>query len=142
MNPTPLLVDEDPVDFRSRGRLLGLQISGRGYPSHVADRIRNAKQALGTLYRFRDLDRGLKFHLIKALVISVLIYPPVPTHAFSRNAISRLQRIQNAALRFALDVRWDQFRTMESMHEEASIPALNVRLQDLAKTGDDGLGAV
>ena len=131
-NPAPLLVDEDPVDFRPRGRLLGLQMTGRGYSAHVTDRVRNAKLALGTLYRFRDLNRGLKLHLIKTLVIPVLTYPPVPTHAFSRNAISRLQRVQNSALRFALDVRWDQYRTTESLHEEASIPALNVRLQDLA----------
>lgn len=126
-NPTHLLVEGDLVDFQPRGRLLKLQISRRGYSSHVSGRIQQTRRALGALYRFRDLDCELKLHLIKTLVILVLTYPPVPTHAFSR-----FQRMQNAALRFALDVRWDDFQTAEAMHEEASIPALNVRLHDLA----------
>lgn len=131
-NPAPLLVNEDPVDFSPRGRLLGLQISGRGYTSHVTNRVKQARRTLGALYRFRDLDRGLKLHLIKTLVIPVLTYPPVPIHALSRSVISRLQRVQNAALKFALNLRWDDFTTAEAMHEVASIPALNVRLHNLA----------
>ena len=131
-NPTPLLVDEDIVDFSPRGRFLGLDLTSRGYTSHVTSRVRQAKQSLGHLYYFRDLNRNLKLRLIKTLVIPVLMYPPIPTHAFSRSAIGRLQKVQNAALRFALDNRWDDYRTAESMHEEASTPALNVRLHDLA----------
>ena len=91
-----------------------------------------AKWALGSLYRFRDLDSALKLRLIKTLVLPVLLYPPVPLHALSRTSISRLQKVQNAAIKFALGVRWDEFRTMESMHEETSIQAVNVRLRDLA----------
>ncbi|MPC62907.1 hypothetical protein E2C01_056997 [Portunus trituberculatus] len=129
--PDPLLVDDDPVDFRPRGRSLGLQISRHGYTSHVTSRVQQARRALGNLFRLRDLHKQLNLRLIKTLVIPVLTYLPVPTHAFSRSAVSRLQRVQNATLRFALDFRWDDFRAAEAMHEEASIPALNVRLHDL-----------
>ena len=87
-----------------------------------------------TLFRFRSLNPQIKLRLIKALVIPVLTYPPVPIHALSNRSISRLQKVQNSALRFALNTRWDDFRTSESLHEEASIPAINIRLADLASS--------
>ncbi|XP_045115815.1 uncharacterized protein LOC123507192 [Portunus trituberculatus] len=62
------------------------------------------------------------------------MYPPIPMHALSKKSISRLQKVQNSALRFALNTRWDDFRTTESLHEEASIQAINVRLTDLASS--------
>ena len=133
LNPAPLLVEDEVVDFRPNGSVLGLQVSTRGYTSHVTGRVVRARTALTQLYRFRDLDPKLKLHLVKALVIPVLTYPPVPMHALSRRSISRLQKVQNAALRFAFATRWDEFVSMESLHERASIPALNIRLHQMAK---------
>ncbi|KAG0714335.1 hypothetical protein GWK47_001602 [Chionoecetes opilio] len=101
-NSTPLMVDGRVVDFQASGTVLGLQVSSRGYVSHMTSRVRRAKSALFTLYRFRDLDAGLRLHLVKALFLPVLTYPPIPLHALSRTAISRLQRVQNAALRFVV----------------------------------------
>ncbi|XP_045105425.1 uncharacterized protein LOC123500936 [Portunus trituberculatus] len=103
-----------------------------GYTSHVSQRVARAKSALARLYRFRDLATGLKLHLVKALVLPILSYPPVPLHALSRTAISRLQKVQNSALRFAFGTRWDDFTTSASLHEAASLPALNVRLHEMA----------
>lgn len=131
-NPAPLLVDGDVVDFRPRGSLLGLAISTRGYTSHVTQRVVRARAALVKLYRFRELDTRLKLHLVKSLVLPILTYPPIPTHAFSRTAISRLQKVQNSALRFVYNTRWDDFTTSASLHDAASLPALNVRLHQLA----------
>ncbi|KAG0711334.1 RNA-directed DNA polymerase from mobile element jockey [Chionoecetes opilio] len=131
-NPPPLMVDGRVVDFQASGTVLGLQVSSRGYVSHVASRVRRAKSALFTLYRFRDLDAGLKLHLVKALVLPVLTYPPIQLHALSRTAISKLQRVQNAALRFVVNHRWDDFVTMESLHESVDLPAINVRLHHMA----------
>ena len=131
-NPTPLLVNEELVDFSNRGSLLGLSVTGRGYTTNITKRVASARAALSKLYRFRDLDTKLKLHLIKAMVIPILTYPPIPTHAFSKNAISRLQKVQNAGLRFAFNTRWDDFTTSESLHEAASIPAINIRLHLMA----------
>ena len=132
VNPAPLLVDGDVVDFRNRGTLLGLAVTSRGYTSHVGQRVARARSALSCPYRFRDLDTRLKLHLVKALVVPVLTYPPVPTHAFSRRSISRLRNVQKAALRFAFNTRWDDFITTKSLHEAASLPALNIRLHQMA----------
>ncbi|MPC43095.1 hypothetical protein E2C01_036732 [Portunus trituberculatus] len=77
-NPTPLLVEEELVDFSLCGRFLALEVSGRGYSSHIISRVRQARHALGSLYRFQDLDPRLKLHLVKTLVLPVLMYPLSP----------------------------------------------------------------
>lgn len=53
-------------------------------------------------------------------------------HALSRTFLSRLQKVQNAGLRFVYNVRWDYFTTAEAQHEAASLPALNVRFHAVA----------
>ncbi|MPC47017.1 hypothetical protein E2C01_040753 [Portunus trituberculatus] len=131
-NPAQLLVDGDDVGFSPRGSLLGLSVSSMGYTSHVTQRVVRVKSALTRLFCFRDLATGLKLQLIKALVLPILYYPPVPLHALSKTVISRLQKVQNSALRFAFGTRWDDFTSSASLHEAASLPALNVRLHDLA----------
>ncbi|MPD04971.1 hypothetical protein E2C01_100686 [Portunus trituberculatus] len=88
--PAPLRVDGDDVGFSPRGSLLGLSVSTMGYTTHVSQRVARVKLALTRLYRFRDLATGLKLHLIKALVIPILSYPPVPLYTLSHTAISRL----------------------------------------------------
>ena len=127
-HPEPLLANDEVINFRPNGTLLGLSISGSGYSSHVTGRVNRGRSALAMLYRFRELSQDIKLHLVKAMVLPVLIYPPIPLHALSKTAKKRLQRVQNAALRFALGTRWDEFRTTESLHEEAGIPAINIRL--------------
>ena len=136
-----LRVNGDVVDFQSRGTLLGLQVSGQGYVGHVNSRVARARKALVTLYRFRDLEPKLKLHLVKTLVIPILTYPPVPIHALSRHSLSRLQKVQNAALRFALNARWDEFRTSEALHLEAGLQAINARLHYMATQTWDRLEA-
>ena len=131
--PAPLIVDDDVVEMGHRGRLLGLSVSSRGYTSHITQRAGQARTALNRLYRFRGLAERHKLHLVKALIIPVLTYPPVPTHAMSRTSISRLQRVQNAALRFVYNVRWDDYITNEELHQRAGLPPLNIRLHEMAK---------
>lgn len=137
--PAELLVADELVDFRPQGTMLGLKVSSRGYTTHITARVGQAKTALARLYRFRDLDSKIKLHLIKALILPILTYPPIPLHTMSRTAISRLQKVQNAALRFVYNTRWDQFTTSEALHEAASLPALNVRLHRLATKVWEGL---
>jgi len=130
--PAPLLVDGEPLQFHHNGTMLGLKLSTRGYLSHITQRTAKAKAALGVLQRFRDLNTRLKLNLVKALVIPILVYPPIPIHAMSRRSISRLQKVQNAALRFAVNHRWRDVISMEEIHIEHDFPALNVRLHNMA----------
>ena len=85
MNPTPLIVDGDQVDFgKWYTFLFCLSFTGRGYTRRVAA----ARVALTRLFCFCDLNTKLKLYLIKALVIPILTYPLVPTHALSKRSIS------------------------------------------------------
>ena len=45
----------------------------------------------------------------------------------------KLQRVQNRALKFILNVRWYHFRRMEELHAEAQLEPINHRLILLAR---------
>ena len=78
------------------------------------------------------MDPKIKTHLIKTLVLPVLDYPPIPTHAMSKTQISKLQKIQNKALRFALNQRYPFTLNTTEQHETAKIAPINVRLHNQA----------
>lgn len=140
-NPSLLTVNGDVVDQQQHGKILGLQVGRHGYSTHIKQRVCRAKSVLTTLYRFKDLSPRIKLQLIKTLVLPVLTYPPIPLHSMSRSAISRLQKVQNAALRFVENTRWFHFRSIKALHEVTSLPALNVRLNELATRVWDQLEA-
>lgn len=140
-NPSLLTVNDEVVDQQQHGTFLGLHVGRYGYTSHVKQRVCRAKSVLTTLYRFNDLSPKIKLHLVKTLVLPVLTYPPIPLHSMSKTAISRLQKVQNSALRFVYNTRWYHYRRMESLHEASSLPPLNIRLKMLATRVWDQLEA-
>ena len=86
------------------------------YIQHVQDRKNKATAALTKLYRLRDLPEKIKIHLVKALVIPILQYPPIPLHTMSRRQISFLQKVHNKALRFATNQRYPYTMTTEEIN--------------------------
>ena len=53
------------------------------------------------LKRFRTASDKTRVHLYKQLVLPIMEYPPVPTHALSKSRFTTLQRVHNRALRQA-----------------------------------------
>ena len=53
------------------------------------------------LKRFRAAKAKTKVHLYKQLVLPIMTYPPVSTHALSKSRLATLKRIQNRAARQA-----------------------------------------
>ena len=47
------------------------------------------------LKRFRSAKAKTRVHLYKQLVLLIMEYPPVPTHALSKSRLATLQRVQN-----------------------------------------------
>ena len=47
------------------------------------------------------MPENKKIHRVKALMLPILDYPPIPMHTMSKTQISKLQKVQNRALRFA-----------------------------------------
>ena len=76
--------------------------------------MKNSK--LGTLWGYRRASSKIKVHLIKALVFPHLTYPCIPLHTASHAQMGKLQTVQNAAIKFALNVSWYDFMTAEDLH--------------------------
>lgn len=128
----PLIVDEEPVDFQTSGKSLGLKITRTGYTQHIRERRGKAMAALIKLFRFRELPVKIKSHLVKALVLPVLDYPPIPIHTLSKTQISKLQKIQNKALRFATEQRYPYTMNTIQIHTLTKTKPVNVRMHERA----------
>lgn len=129
----PLIIDEDLIDFKDEGKILGFKINTRGYLDSVNDRKHKAIGALSRLYRFKNMPTKIKTHLIKALVLPILEYPPIPTHTFSHAQVKKLQIVQNRALRFATNQHYPYTLTTEQIHHHTKTKPLNIRLHNQAK---------
>ena len=128
-----LIINEEAVEPQTSGRILGLKINTRGYTTHVSDRKGRAMAALIKIFRFRHMNTHIKLHLVKALVLPVLDYPPIPTHTLSKTQLKKLQRVQNKALRFATEQRYPYTLTTEQIHTLAKLDPINIRLHKQAK---------
>ena len=124
--------NENIYDTTHSGIILGLHITNSGYYHHVTKRKVLATQALNKLYRFQEMSASIKIHLVKALVFPVLDYPPIPIHAMSDAQLSILQKVQNKALRFALNQRYPYTLSTVELHELAKVAPVNVRLHNQA----------
>lgn len=73
----------------------------RGIEPHIKNINNQALGALTDLRYFKSLPTNIQLHLIKTLVIPILQYPPIQLITTSITNMIRLQKVQNAALRFA-----------------------------------------
>ena len=99
------------------GRLLGHHFT---YHNMITEQVKLQKQKarckLGSLWGYRRASSKIKVHLIKALVFPHLTYPCIPLHTASPPQMGELQTVQNAAIKFALNVSWYDFMTAEDLH--------------------------
>ena len=78
------------------------------------------------LKRFRAASAKTRVHLYKQLVLPIMEYPPVPTHALSKSRLATLQRVQNRALRQAYnDTVYSPNHTTEELHRRAKLSPTN-----------------
>ena len=119
-------------ETQPRGRILGLHISKHGFTPHITERRAQASRALTKLYRFYNFHQKIKTHLLKTLTLPIIDYPPIPTHALSNTQISRLQKIQNKALRFATGQRYPYTLNTEEIHTITKTLPVNIRLHHSA----------
>ena len=127
-----LIIDDDIYNSQASGKILGLHVTTKGYYNHVTSKVQQAKAALSKLYRFTNMPTNIKTHLVKALILPVLDYPPIPTHSLSKSQLSRLQKVQNKALRFATNQRYPYTMTTIEIHNITKTNPLNIRLYNRA----------
>ena len=70
----------------------------------------------------------MKLHLYKAFILPILTYCPLALSLTAPTNHLKLQVVQNKALRFVLNTRWDDFKTTQSLHEETKVLPLNIAI--------------
>ena len=79
------------------------------------------------------MPEKIKVHLVKALILPILDYPPIPTHTLSKTQLSKLQKVQNKALRFATNQRYPYTMNTIEIHTHTKTEPINIRLHNRAK---------
>ena len=122
-----ILQNPIPIPISSTNKVLGLNIDNYlRFNHHIIQKASIAAGALSSLERFRDSKTKTKLHLYKAFILPLLPYCPLALSLAAPTNISKLQKIQNRALRFALGTKWFHFRTSLSLHEESNILPINL----------------
>lgn len=127
-NPPPINIDGHQLNYRNEATVLGLKINTRGFIPHIRNRLRLAKEASKKLKRFTSLTSKTKLHLVKALVIPHLLYPPTPLYAASKSNLMKLQRILNSNLRWVNGDAPPYHNSIKQLHEKWNITPINIKL--------------
>ena len=127
---TPITIDGNIIPYAKEGTILGMHIKSTGILKHVKHNVNKAQAALTTMRRFNKLPTNIKLHLVKACVTPILTYPPYPLNSLSTYATYSLQKIQNKALRFALNETYPYTRTTKELHITANMKPINIYLYD------------
>ncbi len=112
----PLHINEEEVQLKNKGKCLGLTITTSGYYKHIQQRKNIAGSALNKLYKLYNMPENIEIRLVKTLILPILDYPPIPIHTMSKNQTSKLQKIQNKALRFATNQKYPYTMTRGQIH--------------------------
>jgi hypothetical protein len=127
-----IYIEDQYFPYTSHGTVLGLKFSTNGFSSQITSRQAIAYKNLNKLYRFTHLSLTTKLKLYLAFVRSALLYPVIPLHTLSPTAISKLQRVQNKALRFITNTHILERVTSKTLHEQVNIPPINILLHEQA----------
>ena len=115
-----------PLQITQSCTVLGLTFDRHfRFNVHITKKAVLARQALHSLHRFRHAGPRMKLHLYKALIKPLLTYSSLALTLSAKTNIHTLQVIQNMALRFVYNVRWDSFVSNSHLHERADVLPLN-----------------
>ena len=132
-NPTPITVNNVPIQYSNQGKILGLTITRTGIAKHVKQRKQTAQSQLTKLRRFSKMDTKIQLHLYKALIRPHLEYPPIPLNTNSKSSQLKLQAVQNKAIRRASKQLPPYTTKIQELHELYNIEPLNIRTHSQAQ---------
>ena len=52
----------------------------------------------------------------------------------TKSSVIQLQKIQNKALKFITNTKWDEFRSIQSLHQQANIDPINIVIYNKVKS--------
>ena len=112
--------------------MLGLLIKKIGYASHTTARASHCKTEMKKLYRFWNLHQHHKSKIYKALILSKITYPPIPTHCLSNTQLQLLQRIHSNGVNLIAGIRRLEHKTSEFTYKKINLSPLNQILHERA----------
>ena len=125
-------VQDKDLPIQSYSKILGAKFSRKtGANGHVRGSINMASGSLQRLRRFTSAPQRVKKTLYKMLTRPVMEYPPVFCRKTSSTVKTKMQKLQNRALRFIKGVKLSDRVNMENLHKELNIDPMNVRLDRL-----------
>ena len=114
--------------------VLGYKLTTNKFSTrHINSIIAKAKINLKKLYRFNNAPLKIKKTLYKTLIRPLIEYPSIPLALTSKTNLVKIQRIQNAALRYVSGTKRRDRVKMSKLHEDLKMLPMNVRLHSLAK---------
>lgn len=128
----PITINGDIIPYTNESNILELSFNKLGIAGHIKNNKNKTLAALTSIKRFNNLLINIKLHLVKACVLPVFEKPPYPQNAISRTSLLTLQKIQNKAIRFALEEKYPFTKNTEELHQQANIEALNVKICERA----------
>ena len=99
---------------------------------HILNIINRSQACLAKMYRFRSAPESIKRYLYITLIRPLLEYPCVQLNKAGIRDKSKLQKIQNKALRFICNVNLRDRVRSEALHDHCKIDPINVRLAKLS----------
>lgn len=129
---TDITIGNTTIVYKLTGTVLGLHFNSFGFTPQISHRKAIASANLTKLLRFKDLPPKTKKDLYLTYVRPALIYPIIPIHTQSKTQISKLQKIQNKAIRFITGTSRADHITSEFLHQLIELPPINVILHEQA----------
>ena len=127
-----ITINNQSIPIKDSVKILGYhQTKSRIFTGHITSIVNKATWQLQRLYRFRSVPSKVKLYLYKALIRPLLECPAILLANSSEHQISRLQVVQNKALRFVYDIRWPDIPSNDTLHQRANIPDIKSRLEHL-----------
>ena len=121
------------LNLTSTLKALGYNISKRIKSSHhVTLCVNKARASLSRLQKFKQCSPKVKKKLYQALVLPLLDYPCVQLYNSGKSNISKIQKVQNQALRFINNSSLIDKIPSKSLHKKFKIKPINLRLKKLA----------
>ena len=118
-----LRIEGQRIDYQDKARILRSKFRRSEYPREIEDKAKKLK-------RFKAAKPKTRIHLYKQLLLPIIEYPSILTHALFKTRLSTLQKIQNRALRQAYnDTSYPPRFATEELHRKSKISPINQRLK-------------
>ena len=127
-------INKIPIKVNTSIKILGYTIDNNlNSVIHIKSAISIASRQLSKLNKFKHAPPKIKLQLYKALVSPYLDRPSIQLDKAPKTYISKLQLIQNRALRWAYNINLTDRVPTEQIHLAAKIDPINIRLAKLAR---------